>query len=442
MDPPRAVFGVLAPDDEHAEVSDCKQGSTNRRVRDWAAIDRGAFDEQAWRFRRAAQRSNLAPEPSAAERAVQIAHRLPFDKASPRRSRSHLPSARPRPTSRPRSRRCAGTPERRSCMSATSFRQQVSIEWRPILCRECQETASTSHFAKRNGNSRDRDVVRRDRRCRRQRGRRDPLERRRLAGRAARALRRRRARGRIAPPPRARHSGDRAGARRRRGRARRRRRGRRHGAARADRRAARRRLRGEGARVGASPAARPRRPPARPRRVALPASARSRAAVHLPARERRAHDAARRARTAARSACSGRPSTTPPARRSTRARGCSASVTRAGARSTRSRARAIRRAFDFPVARVPGLDFSFSGLKTALLYRVRGLAEGELEERRADLAASYQRAIVRALVERVRGRRSGADRRRRRGGGELGAPGGAAGGGPGAARRSARTTPR
>ncbi len=59
-------------------------------------------------------------------------------------------------------------------------------------------------------------------------------------------------------------------------------------------------------------------------------------------------------------------------------------------------------AFDFPVARVPGLDFSFSGLKTALLYRVRGLADGELEERRADLAASYQRAIVRALVERIR----------------------------------------
>jgi N6-L-threonylcarbamoyladenine synthase len=58
-------------------------------------------------------------------------------------------------------------------------------------------------------------------------------------------------------------------------------------------------------------------------------------------------------------------------------------------------------AFDFPVARVPGLDFSFSGLKTALLYRVRDLGEGELVRRRADLAASYQRAIVRALVERV-----------------------------------------
>jgi N6-L-threonylcarbamoyladenine synthase len=58
-------------------------------------------------------------------------------------------------------------------------------------------------------------------------------------------------------------------------------------------------------------------------------------------------------------------------------------------------------AYDFPVARVPGLDFSFSGLKTALLYKVRDLAHKELEARRADLAASYQRAIVRALVERV-----------------------------------------
>src|SRR6476660_2970172 len=59
-------------------------------------------------------------------------------------------------------------------------------------------------------------------------------------------------------------------------------------------------------------------------------------------------------------------------------------------------------AYDFPVARVPGLDFSFSGVKTALLYAVRDLPPGELEARRADLAASYQRAIVRALVERTR----------------------------------------
>jgi N6-L-threonylcarbamoyladenine synthase len=59
------------------------------------------------------------------------------------------------------------------------------------------------------------------------------------------------------------------------------------------------------------------------------------------------------------------------------------------------------KAYDFPVARVPGLDFSFSGLKTALLYAVRKLSEDELSARRADLAASYQRAIVRALVERI-----------------------------------------
>jgi N6-L-threonylcarbamoyladenine synthase len=58
-------------------------------------------------------------------------------------------------------------------------------------------------------------------------------------------------------------------------------------------------------------------------------------------------------------------------------------------------------AFDFPTAaRVPGLDFSFAGLKTALLYKVRDLAE-HAEARRADLAASYERAIVEALILRV-----------------------------------------
>ena len=57
-------------------------------------------------------------------------------------------------------------------------------------------------------------------------------------------------------------------------------------------------------------------------------------------------------------------------------------------------------AFPFPVARVGELDFSFSGVKTALLYATRDLGD-ELESRRADLAASYQRAIVRALVERT-----------------------------------------
>ena len=60
-------------------------------------------------------------------------------------------------------------------------------------------------------------------------------------------------------------------------------------------------------------------------------------------------------------------------------------------------------AFDFPAGeRLAGLDFSFAGLKTALLYRIRELDDAEIERRRADLAASYQRAIVEALVIRVR----------------------------------------
>jgi len=59
-------------------------------------------------------------------------------------------------------------------------------------------------------------------------------------------------------------------------------------------------------------------------------------------------------------------------------------------------------AFRFPRSAPAELDFSFSGLKTALLYRVRDLGEAEAERRRADLAASFQRAIVDALVVRVR----------------------------------------
>jgi len=58
-------------------------------------------------------------------------------------------------------------------------------------------------------------------------------------------------------------------------------------------------------------------------------------------------------------------------------------------------------AFDFPRSAPGELDFSFSGLKTALLYAVRDLGE-RAEAQAADLAASYQRAIVEALVNRVR----------------------------------------
>ena len=64
-------------------------------------------------------------------------------------------------------------------------------------------------------------------------------------------------------------------------------------------------------------------------------------------------------------------------------------------------------AFDFPRSAPGELDFSFSGLKTSLLYRLRDLgleAEGgraATDPPLADLAASYQRAIVEALVART-----------------------------------------
>jgi tRNA N6-adenosine threonylcarbamoyltransferase len=66
-------------------------------------------------------------------------------------------------------------------------------------------------------------------------------------------------------------------------------------------------------------------------------------------------------------------------------------------------------AFVFPRAMSErGLDLSFSGLKTALVYRVRDLGPEETERLRADLAASFQRAIVDQLMAKLeRAARSG-----------------------------------
>ena len=58
-------------------------------------------------------------------------------------------------------------------------------------------------------------------------------------------------------------------------------------------------------------------------------------------------------------------------------------------------------AFGFPVARnLAGLDFSFAGVKTSLLYKVRELGAEGARERAADLAASFQHAVVEALAAR------------------------------------------
>ncbi len=56
------------------------------------------------------------------------------------------------------------------------------------------------------------------------------------------------------------------------------------------------------------------------------------------------------------------------------------------------------RSYDFPTGRSE--DFSFAGLKTALLYKTREVDASDRQVR-ANLAAAYQRAIVEALLRRV-----------------------------------------
>lgn len=60
-------------------------------------------------------------------------------------------------------------------------------------------------------------------------------------------------------------------------------------------------------------------------------------------------------------------------------------------------------AFDFPrgIGRRDDLDFSFSGLKTSLRYRLEKMSAAEVEARRADLCASYQQAVIDALVRKT-----------------------------------------
>ena len=196
--------------------------------------------------------------------------------------------------------------------------------------------------------------------------------------------------------------------------------------------APRRHLGREGARLGAPAPARPGRPPRGARRVALPRAgpASSRRSLCLLAsgghtlllavRERGSvgaprHDARRRGgrgvrqgRAAPRSRLSGR------------------------RRDRPARAEGDPSAFAFPVARVPGLDFSFSGLKTALLYAVRELGPTtELERatrRSRGVVPARDRAGARAAARARRREQTGARSGRRRGRGrrELRAPRGAA----------------
>jgi N6-L-threonylcarbamoyladenine synthase len=54
-----------------------------------------------------------------------------------------------------------------------------------------------------------------------------------------------------------------------------------------------------------------------------------------------------------------------------------------------------------PRPSLKGLEYSFSGLKTALLYRLRDLGDTVTQEIRADLAASFERSVVESLLEKL-----------------------------------------
>jgi N6-L-threonylcarbamoyladenine synthase len=54
-----------------------------------------------------------------------------------------------------------------------------------------------------------------------------------------------------------------------------------------------------------------------------------------------------------------------------------------------------------PRPSLEGLEYSFSGLKTALLYRLRDLGDSVTEHDRADLAASFERSVVESLLEKL-----------------------------------------
>lgn len=61
-------------------------------------------------------------------------------------------------------------------------------------------------------------------------------------------------------------------------------------------------------------------------------------------------------------------------------------------------------AYDFPrgIGARADLDFSFSGLKTALRYQLEKMTPAEIEAARPDLCASYQQAVIDALARKTR----------------------------------------
>jgi len=60
--------------------------------------------------------------------------------------------------------------------------------------------------------------------------------------------------------------------------------------------------------------------------------------------------------------------------------------------------------FSFPKPRIPGLDYSFSGLKTSFLYFIRDALKqdpGFIEKHKSSLAASIQHTIIDVLMDKL-----------------------------------------
>jgi len=63
------------------------------------------------------------------------------------------------------------------------------------------------------------------------------------------------------------------------------------------------------------------------------------------------------------------------------------------------------KAFKFPKPKVPGMDFSFSGLKTSILYFLQKQTKENpdfIQENLADLSASIQYTIVNILMDKLK----------------------------------------
>lgn len=63
------------------------------------------------------------------------------------------------------------------------------------------------------------------------------------------------------------------------------------------------------------------------------------------------------------------------------------------------------KAFEFPVSSMPGLDFSFSGIKTSLLYFLRKKLKedsGFIENNLNDICASVQFTLIKMLMEKLK----------------------------------------